>query len=94
MHERSERIVTALLDDFRRGVKLARLRGAEPREAQPVESFAQDRDGLPALRPTHFDCKVELPIAQSIETIKLWGEVDASGALIIQGMESESRSSS
>ncbi|UQA54908.1 hypothetical protein [Polyangium aurulentum] len=94
MHERSERMVTALLDDIRRGVKLARVPGGEPREAQPVGSFAQERDALPALLPTHFECRVELPIAQAIETIKLWGELDPSGALVLQGMEVESRSSS
>jgi hypothetical protein len=94
MHDRAERVVTALLDEIKRGVKLARLHGNEPREAQPVESFAHDRDAIPALRPTHFDCRVELPSAQSIETIKLWGEVDASGALLVQGMEVESRANS
>jgi hypothetical protein len=98
MHDRTERIVTALLDDIKRGVMLARLHGREPREAQPVESFARDRDVRPALRPTHFDCRIEIPIArregteaEDFETIKLWGELDASGAVLVQGIEVEPR---
>jgi hypothetical protein len=90
MHERAERVVTALLDEIQRAVKLARLRGGEPREAQPVESLAQDGDVLEPLRPTHFECRVERPT----ETMKLWGAIDASGALLLQGIEVEPRASS
>lgn len=103
MHTQIEQMIAKLLDALARGVAQG-YSPSEPLGPGPVvwsdRPLDFDTVGLSPLRPTHFECTVEFPIAHfdhaqeqgtgvvpSIANLTLWGGFDAQGAPYVDGTQ-------